>query len=1025
MYSRANISKFTECKLSSVAFYDQSDLKRIYWEVERFVYQTINRGYIQRRLVKALEDVSVKYDNTVRNSRGLIIQFLYGEDAIDATYMENLHLKLLNYNSSELEKIYYNKNLPEEFEMIKCLQKDLIEISSKRDLNNAKLNDDYYPMPVNIGRILSFARNIDINSNDKYTDKEIFNEVLNLANRLSLIFVPYNGNIEGSERFRSSNATNLFRIYMHSELATMKIKDLNKQQFIYVIQDIELKFRRAIVNAGEMCGILAAQSIGELTTQLTLNSVDYNTIMVINWTGENIPPCRPNEKIGKFIDALIEKYSNDCQLQQDGHTIYLPLEKGTAKALSVDENGNMMWTELIAVTKHLPVNKDGTNTLVKITTNFGREAICTKGKSFLVYKNGKIVEKEGYDLMIGDLIPIVNKMPTDHVKSYININNILNVDEYCDKNTLYRINPIIKMDFHFGYLIGTYLSEGFSNRYFNYSNNYNLHTILNEVIKITCGVNVYNKKMPEFVYNAPTLFIEGIYDGYFNKYCYLLDKDPLVISFISKDLRDGFSLLYKRFNIHTKLSETGTFNKIIYKLEIINNIQNGLYNDIILERVIKIEEICPTTKYVYDLTVDKTCNMCVLNGVNLRDTFHSAGISAKNITLGVPRLKELINVTKKLKSSSLTMYEKNLVKDLNPTAQKRIIESIRSSLEYKILQDIIKSSDIVYSDDEEYSNDFEIISVYKTLYKYTEYPIPDKFLSLRLEFTSKDIEYADTSLLEISKLLETSIANGHKIICSDDNTEVNGKENLFIRIICADASNDNQKEQMSILRKIEISCMSIKVKGCEGIERVYTREAKLNKWDPEKGHYKEPQWILETEGTNLLGSMENPHIDHTKTISNNIIEIYEIFGIEAARQALLNELRTVLSFDGSYVNYRHLSLLVDTMTCRGALTSMTRHGINRLDNGVLTKASFEETVEVLTDAAAFGEIDNLRGISDNIMLGQTIPAGTGVMDILYDTEMEPDLKIPAISREPTPMLADIITYIPSEPEYDPLSAWPY
>jgi hypothetical protein len=94
----------------------------------------------------------------------------------------------------------------------------------------------------------------------------------------------------------------------------------------------------------------------------------------------------------------------------------------------------------------------------------------------------------------------------------------------------------------------------------------------------------------------------------------------------------------------------------------------------------------------------------------------------------------------------------------------------------------------------------------------------------------------------------------------------------------------------------------------------------------------------------------------------------------------------------------------------------------------LPKCSFEETVEVLTDAAAFGEIDTLKGISDNIMLGQTIPAGTGVMEIIYDTEMEPDSKvskIPAISREPTPMV-EMNTYIPSEPEYDPMfSEWPY
>ena len=146
-----------------------------------------------------------------------------------------------------------------------------------------------------------------------------------------------------------------------------------------------------------------------------------------------------------------------------------------------------------------------------------------------------------------------------------------------------------------------------------------------------------------------------------------------------------------------------------------------------------------------------------------------------------------------------------------------------------------------------------------------------------------------------------------------------------------------------------------------------SRKININEYDNDKGHHKKEQWIFETEGANILGSMEISGIDHFKTTSNNIIEIYEIFGIEAARQTLLNELRVVLLFDGSYVNYRHLALLVDSMTCRGYLTSITRHGINRImDVGPLTKSSFEETLEVLTDAAIYNEIDNLKSISDAV-----------------------------------------------------------
>jgi DNA-directed RNA polymerase II subunit RPB1 len=544
-----------------------------------------------------------------------------------------------------------------------------MNITRHKELNNAKLDDDYYPMPVNVGRIVIFARNSTTDSDLHFTDQEIFQEVMKLSNKLANIYLPSKDPIEGSEKYRSSNSTEFFRIYMHSELATNKIKDLNRQQIIYTIQEIEMKFKKAIVAAGEMCGILAAQSIGELTTQLTLNS------------------------------------------------------------------------------------------------------------------------------------------------------------------------------------------------------------------------------------------------------------------------------------------------------------------------------------------------------------FHFTGISAKNVTLGVPRLKELINITKKLKTPSLTMYENLTNNTMEKPIQKRIIEGIRSSLEYKTLQDIITSSDIIYSYDQEFSEDNSIINMYRKLYDFTDIKIPEQFISLRLEFTSKNIEYVSTSLIQISKLIKSCIGNDFIVICSDDNSvNKDGKENLFVRILTT-----NEKDQMAILRKIEISCMSIRIKGYEGIEKVYTRENKMNQWSPEKGHYKEDQWILETEGSNLLESMEVKNIDHSRTISNNVIEIYEIFGIEAARQSLLNELRNVLSFDGSYVNYRHLSILTDTMTCRGSLTAITRHGINRIDAGTLTKCSFEETVEILTDAAAFGDIDNLRGISDNIIVGQTVPAGTGVMDIIYDPDVE--MEVEEISREPTPVAMK--TYIPSEPNYDPLSAWNY
>lgn len=128
-------------------------------------------------------------------------------------------------------------------------------------------------------------------------------------------------------------------------------------------------------------------------------------------------------------------------------------------------------------------------------------------------------------------------------------------------------------------------------------------------------------------------------------------------------------------------------------------------------------------------------------------------------------------------------------------------------------------------------------------------------------------------------------------------------------------------------------------------------------------------------------------VDPTRTVSNNIMEIFETLGIEAVRKALINELRVVLNVYDIYINYRHLSTLCDVMTQRGKLTSITRHGINRVDSGALRKCSFEETVEILVEACAFSEVDRLKGVTENIIMGQLAPLGTGSFNVMIDQKM--------------------------------------
>lgn len=127
-------------------------------------------------------------------------------------------------------------------------------------------------------------------------------------------------------------------------------------------------------------------------------------------------------------------------------------------------------------------------------------------------------------------------------------------------------------------------------------------------------------------------------------------------------------------------------------------------------------------------------------------------------------------------------------------------------------------------------------------------------------------------------------------------------------------------------------------------------------------------------------------VDPVRTFSNDICEIFSVLGIEAVRKSVEKEMNAVLQFYGLYVNYRHLALLCDVMTAKGHLMAITRHGINRQDTGALMRCSFEETVDVLMDAASHAEVDPMRGVSENIIMGQLPRMGTGCFDLLLDAD---------------------------------------
>ena len=331
------------------------------------------------------------------------------------------------------------------------------------------------------------------------------------------------------------------------------------------------------------------------------------------------------------------------------------------------------------------------------------------------------------------------------------------------------------------------------------------------------------------------------------------------------------------------------------------------------------------------------------------NTFHSAGISAKNVTLGVPRFKELINVAKNLKSPGMNI----VVENVNSQEE---VDKVACTIENIFLEQIVTSFEILDFDEneEKYKRYFE---------RNTLVTVHDgKIIRFYLDHIKMMNQYVDP--IFISTTINQFYKDIHCISSSMNSETVH--VDIYLKHDFIDTYDEYHRLAMKLMNKT-------KIKGLQNVTKAYTRYD----LDIEK-------WVVETDGTNLKKILIHKDVNPTQTICNDPLEVFDILGIEDARSVLLKEIRKVIEFDGSYVNLRHFNTLVDTMTCKGEIMSITRHGINRSETGPLMRCSFEETVDVLNDAAIFNEIDKLNGVTENIMVGKMTKMGTGKSHLFFN-----------------------------------------
>jgi DNA-directed RNA polymerase II subunit RPB1 len=388
------------------------------------------------------------------------------------------------------------------------------------------------------------------------------------------------------------------------------------------------------------------------------------------------------------------------------------------------------------------------------------------------------------------------------------------------------------------------------------------------------------------------------------------------------------------------------------------------------------------------------------------NTFHFAGVASKsNVTRGVPRIEEILSLSDNPKSLSCTIY----LNKLDCYDQNKAKEYI-TKIENTKLRSLVESIEICFDPDDLntlMSEDVDLMKEYNEFEKLlddcnTTYDSSKDKSKWIIRMYMNKIEMLDKNI-SMDDLHFALMNSYNNLTCMY--TDYNSEKLIFrIRInknlqLLKKKKHKNvlesldQSDEIYLLRNLQEELLdNLILRGVKNIDKVTLRKITDNFEEIDTKYIKKDLWVLDTLGTNLLDILALDFVDKTRTTSNHIIEIYNTFGIEAARQSIFDEFSEVIEFDSTYINYHHLIMLADRMTCNDKMVSIFRHGINNDDIGAIAKASFEETPEMFLKAAKHGELDNMKGVSANIMCGQQGYYGTNCFKVLVDNDFLMSIK---------------------------------
>jgi DNA-directed RNA polymerase subunit A' len=299
-------------------------------------------------------------------------------------------------------------------------------------------------------------------------------------------------------------------------------------------------------------------------------------------------------------------------------------------------------------------------------------------------------------------------------------------------------------------------------------------------------------------------------------------------------------------------------------------------------------------------------------------TFHYAGVKERNVTLGLPRLIELVDARKKPITPTMDIY----LDEEHRVSREKALSVAKEIIHTKVI-DVVEKTDIDYSG------------------------------IIKLTFSENKLNDRGCILTDIFEILKGSKKKY-------DTTLDENEKSIVLKM------NEELDAQTLLLLKNKL--LNTRVKGVPDIERVTI--VKQNE-----------EWVIQTAGSNLSKIIYVDGIDLSRVTTNNVYEIWQTLGIEAARTALVREVTNTLEEQGLEVDIRHIMLVADLMTSKGYLQQIGRHGIAGTKTSVLARAAFEITVPTIAKASMEGQTEALKGVTENVIVGATVPVGTGMVDL--------------------------------------------